>query len=318
LSLAHGQYSQTDTYCAWYNATYNYPKGCNSNTFKDTDDATVTYTSDGYVGNKSCTTGSASSFAKTTHNGQASGVSDLNGGMYEISIGITAIATSPAIEAWSQAAASVITVTGHGLSNGDFIQINSVTQADWSGAKDKIWAITKVNDDTFSIAFNSSGFATPYDAGTDAGTITKGTFYAAKTATAMKSFTHTNTLATDHWGATGTAAMMDAFTPPFKSGFAYAMLMGSGTNQVLSEATSGAGWLLTGMGFPRNGTGVDATGTNTFGKDYFYQYIVNELCLFSSAYWSYTSLAGVWASSFNFARSSAYYTASFRLAAYPE
>jgi hypothetical protein len=238
--------------------------------------------------------------------------------MYEISIGITAIATSPAIEAWSQAAASVITVTGHGLSNGDFIQINDVTQADWSDAKNKIWAITKVNDDTFSIAFNSSGFATPYDAGTDAGTITKGTFYAAKTTTAMKSFTHTNTLATDHWGATGVAAMMDSFVPPFKSGYPYEMRMGSETNQVLSEATSGAGWLLTGMGFPKDETGVDATGTNLFGKDYFYQKIVNELCILSSGSWLSTATAGVWYSYWGSYRTNAGYNIGFRLACYPE
>ena len=110
----------------------------------------------------------------------------------------------------------------------------------------------------------------------------------------MKSFTHTNTLATDHWGATGVAAMMDSFVPPFKSGYGYGMLMGSGTNQVLSEATSGAGWLLTGMGFPKDGTGVDATGTNLFGKDYFYQYIVNEMCLLSSGGWYYSTNAGGW------------------------
>ncbi len=319
LSLAHAQYSQTDTYCAWYDATNNFPKGCNTNTFKDHDDATVVYTSDGYVGNKSCTTGSAQSFAKTTHNGQASGVADLNGGMWEVSIGLTAIAPAvKAIEGWSQAAASVITITGHGLVNGDFIMINTVTQTDWSGAKDKMWQVTKLTDDTFSIAFNSSAFGTPYDAGTDAGTITTGKFYAAKTATAMKSYTSGNTLATDHWGATGVAATMTEFTPPFKSGYAYSMAMGSGTNQVLSEATSGAGWLLTGMGFPKAGTGVDATGTNTFGKDYFCQYIVNELCLVSSGSWNTGTRAGVWSSYWRYSRAYANNVLGFRLACYPE
>ena len=134
----------------------------------------------------------------------------------------------------------------------------------------------------------------------------------------MKSFTQGKTGATDHWGATGVAAMMDSFVPPFKSGYAYAMKMGSGTNQVLSEATSGAGWLLTGMGFPRAGTGVDATGTNLFGKDYFYQYIVNELCLLSSGTWGATTNAGVWHSSWSLYRTYARSTIGFRLACYPE
>jgi hypothetical protein len=316
LSLAHGQYSQTDTYCAWYNATYNYPKGCNSSTFKDTDDVTVTYTSDGYVGNKSCTTGSASSFAKTTHNGQDSGVSDLNGGMYEVSIGITAIAGTKTISGISAANPCEITTSAnHGLSNGDFIMIDSIAAGTLATAiNGKIWQVTKTADDKFTIVLDSSALS----AWSSGGTVTYGTFYAAKTATAMKSFTQGNTGATDHWGATGVAAMMDSFTPPFKSGFAYAMFMGSGTNQVLSEATSGAGWLLTGMGFPRAGTGVDATGTTLFGKDYFYQYIVNELCLISSATWNIASFAGVWHSGFSYPRSIATHAASFRLAAYPE
>jgi len=316
LSLVHGQYSQTTANCAWYNATYNYPKGCNSDALKDTDDATVIYPSDGYA--NACRTGSGVSLAKTTHNGQASGVADLNGGMYEVEIGITSIATSPAIEAWSQANPSVITVTGHGLVNGDFIQIDAVTQADWVNAKNKMWAITKINDDTFSINFNSSAFGTAYNAGTDPGTITKGKFYATNTSIAMKSYTSGNTLATDHWGATGIAATMTEFAPPFKTENAYTMRMGSGTNQVLSESTSGAGWLLTGMGLPKAGTGVDATGTNLFGKDYFYQKIINDLCLFSSADWSSTTRAGVWNSTWNLNRASAGNNISFRLACYPE
>jgi hypothetical protein len=316
LSLAHAQYSQTDTYCAWYNATNNFPKGCNGNTFKDADDTTVVYGSDGYVGNKSCTTGSAQSFAKTTHNGQASGVADLNGGMWEVSIGITAIAGTKTISGISAAnPAEITTSAAHGLSTGDYIMIDSIAAGTLATAiNSKIWQVTKTADDKFTIVLDSSGLS----AWSSGGTVTYGTFYAAKTATAMKSFTHTNTLATDHWGATGVAAMMDSFAPPFKSGYAYTMLMGSGTNQVLSEATSGAGWVLTGMGFPKAGTGVDATGTNTFGKDYFYQYIVNELCLISSGYWGNSTYAGVWNSNWYFYRTNAYYYIGFRLACYPE
>lgn len=314
LSLAHGQYSQTDTYCAWYNATYNYPKGCNSNTFKDTDDATVIYASDGY--SNACTTGSGVQFAKTTHNGQDSGVADLNGGMYEISIGITAIAGTKTISGISAANPCEITTSAnHGLSNGDYIMIDSIAAGTLATAiNSKIWQVTKTADNKFTIVLDSRALS----AWSSGGTVTYGTFYAAKTATAMKSFTQGNSGATDHWGATGVAAMMDSFVPPFKSGFGYAMLMGSGTNQVLSEATSGAGWLLTGIGFPRAGTGVDATGTNLFGKDNFYQGIVNEMCLTSSASWSNTSGAGVWNSYFHGYRSNAYNNTSFRFACYPE
>lgn len=89
LSMAHGQAATTATYCAWYDAAAitNYPKGNNNNALKDTNDASVTFTADGY---SSCAlTGSGTPFAKTTHNGQACGVADLNGNMWEVSLGLT-------------------------------------------------------------------------------------------------------------------------------------------------------------------------------------------------------------------------------------
>jgi len=303
FTLAHGQAISSIANCAWYQSGKNYPKGCNNNNLRDVDDATVLYTTDGYL---NCgKTGSGAVFAKTTHNGQDCGIADLNGLMYEVSIGVTCVATTANIEGMSQAAACEITWTGHGMSNGDIVMILGITQADWSAANGKLWPITKTGDNTFTIPFNSSGFGTPYDAGTDPGTVTKGTFYAAKTATAMKDFTAGTTLATDHWGATGIAAMMDSFVPPFKTtgGVAFSQRYGSGGNQVLSEATSGAGYLLTGLGFPKDGAAIDGTGTDTFGKDYYYQYIKDQLCLLSCSNWGGGAGAGVWYADWNGTRS---------------
>ena len=48
ISVAHGQKSFGPAYCGWYHATTNFPKGCNDNALKDTNDATVVYVSDGY------------------------------------------------------------------------------------------------------------------------------------------------------------------------------------------------------------------------------------------------------------------------------
>lgn len=304
LSLAHGQAAKSSLWCAWYDWTgaKNYPKGCNNNALRDTDDATVVYLTDGY---SNCgQTGSGRLFAKTTHNGQDCGVADLNGLMYEISLGMTCVASSPAIEAMSVAAACEITVTGHGLETGNYVQVNSITQADWSGCKDKIWAITKTGDNTFTIPFNSSGFGTPYDAVTDPGTITKGTFYAAKQATAMKSFTSGNTLATDHWGAVGVAAMMDSILPVFVTagGGAFAQRYGNAFNQVLAEDVSGADWLLTGLGLPVAVSGLSTGGDNLFGKDYYYQYIRNELCPLSCVNWYNTTDSGPWALTWFYSR----------------
>lgn len=86
LSYAHAKASSATTYCAWYDATYNFPKGCNNNALGDAQDGTLTFVSDGY--SNACKTGSASVLAKTTHNGQKSGVADLNGCMWEITPGL--------------------------------------------------------------------------------------------------------------------------------------------------------------------------------------------------------------------------------------
>ncbi len=94
LSLAHAQASSNTTYCAWYDATNNFPKGCNKS-LADVNDAGVKYTSAGDSGSSSKPkTGSGSPFAKTTHNGQECGVADLNGSMYQVMLGITNAGTS--------------------------------------------------------------------------------------------------------------------------------------------------------------------------------------------------------------------------------
>lgn len=315
ISLAHGQAVTTDTNCAWYNATYNYPKGCNSDALKDTDDATVTYAGDGYL---NCgLTGSGLPFAKTTHNGQDCGVADLNGLMYEVAIGATCITYTRTVSAASKANPCQITTSAnHGLSTGDMVMITSV--GGMTQINDKLYKIAKVDDTKFTLdAVDSSGY-TDFTSG---GTITKGTFYAAKSATAMKNFTSGNSLATDHWGATGCAAMMDALTPAtvasmFKSGFAFGMRYGSGAYQVLDEALSGESWVKTGLGLVKSGNAIDATGTNLFGKDYYYQYIINELCLRSCAYWSNGSNAGVWCVHWNYTRAHSYNVVGGRSACY--
>lgn len=94
LSLAHGQAANASTYCAWYDSagTTNFPKGCNNNALGDTNDSAISYTSDGY---SNCgKTGSANLFSRTTHNGQNNGVADLNGNMWEITLGLTKAGTT--------------------------------------------------------------------------------------------------------------------------------------------------------------------------------------------------------------------------------
>ena len=95
LANAHASAATSAAYCAWYSAgATNYPKGCNNNALGDSNDATLSFVWDGYAANTSNKTGSANFLSKTTHNGQNSGVADLNGTMYEINLGLTSDATS--------------------------------------------------------------------------------------------------------------------------------------------------------------------------------------------------------------------------------
>lgn len=92
LHYAHASAATSTAYCAYYDPTNNFPKGNNNNALRDANDATVIYTSDGYP---NCgLTGSGTPFAKTTHNGQNCGVADLNGNLWEISLGLTSDGTS--------------------------------------------------------------------------------------------------------------------------------------------------------------------------------------------------------------------------------
>jgi len=237
--------------------------------------------------------------------------------MWEISPGVTCIDTSKSITGASKANPCVITSVAHGFSNGDIIQIESVVgMTELNG---RIYIVAGVAADTFQLSGVDSSAYTTY---TSAGTITKGAWYAAKSSVAMKSFTQGNAGATDHWGATGVAAMMDAFTPPFRAAAgavtgAFDERFGSGANQVLSESLSGAGRLLTGLGFPKDGNGIDPSGTNLFGTDYFYQYVRNEMCLLAGASWVNGTAAGVWFLGWNNTRSSSAAYVGFRAACYP-
>ena len=118
-------------------------------------------------------------------------------------------------------------------------------------------------------------------------------FYLLNTSVDVNTITAGNTLATDAWGATGLAAMYSNI------GATYAALTASSTNkifgsasQVLSEATSGTAWAVTGAGVPLL-TGVG--GSNQFGNDYMYDARPNELCPIVGGVWSSSSTAGVWA-----------------------
>jgi hypothetical protein len=86
--MAHAQASTSTTWNAWYDGAgvTNFPKGNNNNALGDANDAALTFVSDGYP--NCAKTGSANLFSRTTHNGQNSGICDLNGNLWEIALGL--------------------------------------------------------------------------------------------------------------------------------------------------------------------------------------------------------------------------------------
>lgn len=85
LSLIQGQYATDNSQCAWYDSTlvHNYPKGINQNN-RDIDDATVTSTAvDTSNGSVFVTAG----YEKTTHNGSITGITNVNGWLWQYTIG---------------------------------------------------------------------------------------------------------------------------------------------------------------------------------------------------------------------------------------
>lgn len=314
LSLAHGQAAISATNCAWYDASgvTNFPKGCNNNALKDTNDTVVTYTSDGY---SACgKTGSGVPFAKTTHNGQNCGVADLNGLMWEISQGVTCIAVGKAITAATQANPVKLTMTAHGMTTGKELMVTGIVGM--TQLTDKIYKVTVVDANNVTL---DGVDGTAFTAYTSGGTGTYGTFYVAKESAVMANFTSGNTLATDHFGAVGVAANMDAFTPAcFRTDYpnnGFVQKLGNGANQVLSAELTGNNAVLRSLGVPI-ALGASSAGSNLFGQDYLYQYIRNELCLPSGASWGDGSGAGVWASLWSSARTNSSRYVGFRSASY--
>ena len=93
-TLAHAA-GKAGANCAFADVAPYHPKGCNNNALKDTNDTSVTFTGSGY--SNCAMTGSGVPFAKTTHNGQNSGVADLNGNMYEVASGFIKYGTGDAV-----------------------------------------------------------------------------------------------------------------------------------------------------------------------------------------------------------------------------
>lgn len=291
ISEAHAQASTSTAHCAWWAASgVSAPRGNNNNALGDANDGAVSFTTAGAgVAAAFAKTGSGTPFAKTTHNGQANGIADVAGNIWKINIGLTCIAASKTITGATQANPCVLTIVGHGYTTGQVTMITGV--GGMPQLNDKLYKLTVIDADTFSLdGVNSTAFG----AYTSGGSSTVGTFYALKDSVDIASVTGGNSGATDHWGATGVAALMDEVALEFATTYSsngFAQRYGNGANAVfdMDDAASRARAML---GMPEAG-GVSTSGTNLFGQDYYYQYVRNELCVLSRGGWSNGSLAGV-------------------------
>lgn len=291
LSEAHAQAAASSTWCAWYDAAgvTNFPKGNNNNALKDANDTSVTFTSAGSATYPNfAKTGSGSPFAKTTHNGQACGVADVNGNIYKINPGMTCIAASKAITAATQATPVALTIAGHGYATGAVALITSV--GGMTQINDRLFTLTVVDANTVTL---DGVDGTAFGAYTAGGNCATGTFYLLKDAADITAITSGAALATDHWGATGVAALFDAVTPNFATTYSangVVQRYGNGANQVFGWA-SAAARALSMAGLPA-AAGMSTGGSNLMGLDYYYQYIRDQLCVGSRGSWGGGSGAG--------------------------
>lgn len=292
ITEAHAQASTSTTYCAWFDATgvKNFPKGNNNNALRDIDDTTVTFTSAGittYPG--FALAGSGNAFAKTTHNGQACGVSDVNGNVWKINPGLTCAVTIKPITGATQTNPVQLTVANHGCVTGQVVSLASA--GGMTQLNSKVYKVTVIDANTLTL----DGIdGTAYTAYTSGGHIAPGTFYALKASVDVATLTGGATLATDAWGANGIAANFESIplvlnSTPGSNGFV--QKFGNGANAVFDWSTP-AGRALAMAGMPAAG-GVSPAGTNLMGLDYFYQAHVDQLCVSSRGDWSNGTFAGV-------------------------
>lgn len=88
LSLIQGQYVTDTNECAWYDSTLvtNFPKGINSSGAKDVNDSTVTITPV-VNDNQGSVFVTEAAYNKTTHNGSITGITNVNGWLWQLLIG---------------------------------------------------------------------------------------------------------------------------------------------------------------------------------------------------------------------------------------
>ena len=166
LSLIQGQYATDTAQCAWYDSTlvHNYPKGINNYTTDVDDSSVVSDRVDGSQGSVFVTQG----YEKTTHNGSITGITNINGWLWQFVIG-----------SWGDGSkllkrsASIYDITYDNVDNSgaSFWEAHDVSRVSkqWGGTKSSFPDLAGADKDLFGVyAFggntsqNSNEFGTDY------------------------------------------------------------------------------------------------------------------------------------------------------------
>ena len=298
LSDAHAQAATSTTYCAWYDSTgvRNYPKGNDNNALKSEADVlqsgagAVTFTSAGNATYPAfALAGSGNQLAKTTHNGQLCGVTDVAGNIWKINPGMTCMAAAKAITGATRTNPVQLTIAAHGYATGRPAMINGVVGM--TQLNHGVYKLTVIDANTVSLDGMDGTAFTAYTSG---GSCTTGQFYVLKPSVDVATLTSGTTLATDHWGSTGVAANFDPIDLNFATNYpsnGFVQHFGNAANAVFDWSTP-TGRALAMAGMPAAG-GVSVVGSNLMGLDYFYQYFCDQLCVISRGSWGNGTNTGV-------------------------
>jgi len=296
VSLAQAQ-AATVANCAYLDVAPPCPKGNNkSGVLGDYNDVSVTYTNptDGYWNGRleAAQNGSGTPFAKTTHNGCANGIADINGNQWKTLFGLTCIGTSIAISGITIATEAVFTTgSAHNYTTGQRILLDgTATPAEWSTQLSaNMYTVEVVTTTTFKLKkdgvyINTSARTVVYTSGI---TSYYGTFYMYK-----ESVDVTTVTSAQHFDTTWIQANCDVITPNFVDG-SCSQYFGNGTNQVFSGSVDRTtnDYKVSACGLPMAG-GFSTSGTTSMGNDLYYQYYRHLLCVLGGGYWTYNTSAG--------------------------
>lgn len=278
IALAQSQSGVSTALCAFNDVAPYFPKGNLANALQDVNDASVKFTASGY--SNCALTGSGSNFAKTTHNGQDCGVSDVTGNMWKIVTGLTYLAKTGAVASINT---TEISMPNHGLAVDDVIYFGG-TPSSGASYNTGAYTVTAVQDgNNFTVG-----------AGLERAILSTDGVYSARYFRILKStvkaddLTSSNLLDESNYDLLDMSGVIGS-----NSGSVY---FGNGTNSVLhfSADTNSKEFDMANCGIP-TATGVSAAGTTAFGNDYIYKYLRHGLVPVVGGYWGGTSYAGVFA-----------------------